>query len=76
MRKHTGLIWIDAVCIDQENVRERNHQVDLMSMIYKGASRTVAYVGEASEDSGLVLRNLSKGLWTPPFLLDSFFARP
>jgi hypothetical protein len=29
-----GLIWIDALCIDQENIGERNHQVSLMKDIY------------------------------------------
>lgn len=27
-------LWIDALCIDQTNVRERNHQVELMRDIY------------------------------------------
>jgi hypothetical protein len=27
--------WIDALCIDQTNLSERNHQVNLMSRIYQ-----------------------------------------
>lgn len=76
VHKYTDTVWIDAVCIDQDNIRERGHQVDLMPRIYRSAVRTFAYVGEASEDSDLVLRNLAKGIWTPPHLLDPFFARP
>ncbi|KAI7786023.1 hypothetical protein LA080_004877 [Diaporthe eres] len=76
VRKHTERVWIDAVCIDQDNVRERGQQVDLMPRIYKSAVRTFVYVGEASGESELVLRNLAGGIWTPPHLLDSFFARP
>lgn len=76
VHKYTDRVWIDAVCIDQDNIRERGHQVDLMPRIYKSAVRTFAYVGEASEDSDLVLRNLAKGIWTPPHLLDPFFERP
>lgn len=30
-----GWIWIDALCIDQENVGERNHQVGIMRDIYR-----------------------------------------
>jgi hypothetical protein len=26
--------WIDAICIDPENIEERNHQVALMKDIY------------------------------------------
>lgn len=76
VRKHTNRVWIDAVCIDQDNVRERGQQVDLMPRIYKSAVRTFAYVGEASGGSESVLRNLAEGIWTPPHLLGSFFARP
>lgn len=76
VRERSRWIWIDAVCIDQDNVRERSRQVDMMALIYKSAWRTFAYIGEASNDSDLVLRNLSDGVWTPPHLLDPFLARP
>lgn len=76
VRKYTDTVWIDAVCINQEDIRERGKQVDLMPHIYMGASRTFAYVGEASNDSDTVLRNLARGIWTPPYLLESFFRRP
>lgn len=35
-REHysSTLFWIDSICIDQENVSERNHQVSLMKNIY------------------------------------------
>lgn len=76
VRKLTSWIWIDAVCINQQDVQERGKQVDLMPLIYKGASRTFAYVGEAADGSDFVLKNLSEGVWTSPYLLDLFFARP
>jgi hypothetical protein len=31
------LLWIDAVCIDQTNPSERNHQVRMMTQIYSNA---------------------------------------
>jgi len=31
-------LWIDAICIDQESVLERNHQVELMRKIYSQVS--------------------------------------
>ena len=37
-------VWIDALCIDQNNIAERNHQVALMGNIYKGASRVLIYL--------------------------------
>jgi hypothetical protein len=42
-------IWVDAICIDQENTEERNHQVRLMATIYSNASQVVAYLGPTSE---------------------------
>lgn len=34
----TRWFWIDAICIDQSNVAERNHQVQMMWLIYTQAS--------------------------------------
>ena len=33
-------LWIDAICIDQHNVGEKNHQVEMMSAIY-GRAKSV-----------------------------------
>jgi hypothetical protein len=49
------LMWIDAICIDQTNIQERNDQVAMMGQIYNKATRVVIDVGEASEDSALAL---------------------
>ncbi|KAH7087990.1 heterokaryon incompatibility protein-domain-containing protein [Paraphoma chrysanthemicola] len=38
-------IWIDAICIDQGNVRERGHQVQQMGRIFSNATRVVAWLG-------------------------------
>lgn len=37
--------WIDAVCIDQSNVAERNEQVKIMREIYAQAVRVVVWLG-------------------------------
>lgn len=76
VQKYTDRVWIEAVCINQNDIQERAKQVDLMSMIYTGASRTFAYVGEATDDSDSVLRNLAAGTWAPSHLLEPFFGRP
>jgi hypothetical protein len=31
-------LWVDAICIDQTNIKERNHQVELMDQIFRLAS--------------------------------------
>ncbi|TVY81444.1 Heterokaryon incompatibility protein 6 OR allele [Lachnellula suecica] len=38
-------IWIDALCIDQQNVTERNHQVRFMGNIYKMAEEVFVWLG-------------------------------
>lgn len=41
--------WIDAVCIDQDNTTERNHQVDLMAEIYQHAKHVIVWLGTDDE---------------------------
>jgi hypothetical protein len=31
------VLWVDSICINQANVKERNHQVGVMDKIYKNA---------------------------------------
>ncbi|KAI4204154.1 MAG: hypothetical protein LQ350_001345 [Teloschistes chrysophthalmus] len=40
------LVWIDQLCINQNNIQEKNAQVRLMADIYKRAQRTVVWLGE------------------------------
>lgn len=44
-------VWIDSICIDQNEITERNHQLGLMARIYTQAEQVVIHLGEASEDS-------------------------
>ncbi|KAH8900484.1 HET-domain-containing protein [Thozetella sp. PMI_491] len=41
-------VWIDAICIDQENDLERSYQVSLMSRIFTQAQNVIVYTGEGS----------------------------
>lgn len=45
--KDTQLMWIDAVCIDQENDTEKSQQVALMADIYSRAYRVLIHLGDA-----------------------------
>lgn len=38
-------LWADAVCINQEDLRERTSQVELMAKIFAGAQRVLAWLG-------------------------------
>jgi hypothetical protein len=38
LRSTPRQLWVDAICIDQSNTKERNHQVGLMDQIFRSAS--------------------------------------
>ncbi|KAH4050820.1 hypothetical protein HBI81_222110 [Parastagonospora nodorum] len=44
-------IWIDQICISQSSKKEKNHQVSMMSDIYRGAKEVVAWMGRETEKS-------------------------
>lgn len=41
-------LWIDAICINQTTVREKNHQVGMMGDIYSGAESVIVWLGNRS----------------------------
>jgi hypothetical protein len=47
------VLWIDALCINQKDIPERNSQVMHMNGIYREALEVVAWVGEEGDDSDL-----------------------
>jgi hypothetical protein len=40
-------LWVDAICINQSDVKERNHQVGMMRQIYSNAQSVSVWLGEA-----------------------------
>jgi hypothetical protein len=48
------MLWIDAICINQDDLEERGNQVRIMSELYQRAERVVCWLGEDAEDSELV----------------------
>ncbi|VUC25826.1 unnamed protein product [Clonostachys rosea] len=41
-------LWVDSLCINQDDVRECSQQVALMAKIYANAERTVIFLGQGS----------------------------
>lgn len=39
------IIWIDGICINQSNYKERGHQVQQMGYIYRHAERVIFWMG-------------------------------
>lgn len=53
-------IWIDAICINQEDIDEKNVQLRLMASIYEIASQVLIWLGEEEEDTLPAMELLSK----------------
>jgi hypothetical protein len=54
-------MWIDAICINQESIDEKNQQVPLMGDIYRAATRAVLWLGPSTDpELSAVLRNASR----------------
>lgn len=49
------LLWIDAICINQNDLDERSTQIQHMLNIYHGATRILIWLGEESETSPLAI---------------------
>lgn len=48
LRPHMGtrVVWVDAICINQNNIQERGAQVFSMPQIYRKCMRVVIYAGD------------------------------
>ncbi|KAK3341031.1 heterokaryon incompatibility protein-domain-containing protein [Neurospora tetraspora] len=42
------LLWIDAICIDQDNDKEKGHQVGQMRQIYENAEQVLIWLGPSN----------------------------
>jgi hypothetical protein len=53
------ILWVDAVCINQSDIEERNAQVKRMGMIYSLAQKVVIWLGPEADDSKHAISTLS-----------------
>jgi len=52
------VLWIDALCINQNDLSERGLQVMRMGLIYSNASKVLAWIGEESDGSEIAIEYL------------------
>jgi len=60
LRDHSleRIIWVDAVCIDQANEKEKEYQIQSMARIYGQASRVIVWLGKAEDNSDQALETI------------------
>ncbi|KAF8859694.1 HET-domain-containing protein [Acephala macrosclerotiorum] len=54
------VLWIDAICINQTNMEEKNHQVRQMRNVYASASRVLIWLGESDADIDAAFQYIQK----------------
>ena len=52
------VLWIDAICINQQDVHERSAQVERMGDIYRSARQTTVWLGPGLDDRCLAIETL------------------
>lgn len=49
-------LWVDALCINQQDVNEKNAQIPLMRQIYENGSQTLVWLGDREASSALAFQ--------------------
>ncbi|KAB8272533.1 heterokaryon incompatibility protein-domain-containing protein [Aspergillus minisclerotigenes] len=49
------MLWVDAVCINQQDNQEKGYQIRLMPTIYSKASHVIVWLGKAADHSDRAL---------------------
>jgi hypothetical protein len=53
-------IWVDAVCINQQDLKEKERQLKLMADIYSLARQVYIWLGEGTHESDAAIEYLNK----------------
>jgi hypothetical protein len=65
--KGVRTIWIDALCINQNNHAERAFQVSIMGTIYERSSTLLIWLGEYSDATAKDVVRARGPYWDPPW---------
>ncbi|KAH0436495.1 ankyrin repeat and sam domain containing protein 6 [Colletotrichum camelliae] len=65
------LLWIDALCINQDDDSERTDQVRIMGRVYAASYQVLIYLGEETPSSRIVFEELALAEKAPMVFRDS-----
>ena len=51
-------IWVDAICINQNDNKEKSHQVQMMAKIYESSVEVLVWLGPAEDESDAAMEKL------------------
>ncbi|KAH6629704.1 heterokaryon incompatibility protein-domain-containing protein [Boeremia exigua] len=71
-------LWIDQICIAQSNTEERNHQVALMSQIYRRCRCTIVWLCDERDAYSTIAKEFNRTRTKKALsglLCDSYFSR-
>lgn len=71
--KVSRILWIDAICIDQNNEREKPTQVKSMGEIYGRATQVVIWLGEEADKSHKAFKMIAR--WAKLDSVEEFMGR-
>jgi hypothetical protein len=52
------VLWVDAICINQQDAQEKGHQVKQMKYIYTNAEQVLIWLGPADDDIDILLQSI------------------
>jgi hypothetical protein len=62
LRRHDAprILWIDAICINQNDIEEREQQLRIMADVFRSAVRTVVWLGETFTKNAVAFKLLKR----------------
>ncbi|KAK1845502.1 ankyrin repeat and sam domain containing protein 6 [Colletotrichum chrysophilum] len=54
------VLWVDAVCINQNNHKERGHQVQRMGDIYSQARQVIVWLGQSTDNTDAFMNAMQR----------------
>jgi len=50
-------LWVDAICINQNDIHEKNQQIQLMETLYAGAEMVICWIGPLHRESQIAFES-------------------